>query len=533
MIDARTNGSSTSSTSARELGRVVHLEPFAVALEHPVRDVRRRHEQVEVELALEPLADDLHVQQAEEAATEPEAESLRRLRLVEQRAVVQLQPLQRVAQLRILVGIRREESREHHRLHVLVARERIGRATCNRSQRVADAQTREILQPGDHVADLARRQRLDRRHRRREETELLRIETRSGRHRLQRLTTRERAVDHPDEREHAAVLVVRRVEDERARRRIRSAGRRRNALDDRIEDVADVLAGLRRDADDLRRIFAEQVGNLDRCSVRIRLRQIDLVHHGHDLEPVLDREIRVREGLRLDPLRGVDDEQRALARLERAGHLVGEVHVTRRVDQVELVALPAHPHRLGLDRDPALALELHRVEQLRPHVARRHGVGQLENAVGERRLAVVDVRDDREVSDPALVHGLGGDGTRRAVSAGFGGPARVGSAAIQPKGVHHADLCDPAPRRLALPGGAAGGSCALRPGRRRGDVRRHPLDPLVRDAGERGRSRNRLHLPGVEPGEDPRARVPRRSSGDRDHRGRGHRHRPPGSRRDA
>ena len=59
-----------------------------------------------------------------------------------------------------------------------------------------------------------------------------------------------------------------------------------------------------------------------------------------DLEVVLDREVRVRERLRLDPLRRVDDEQRALARLQRARDLVREVDVARRVDQVELVALP-------------------------------------------------------------------------------------------------------------------------------------------------------------------------------------------------
>jgi hypothetical protein len=33
---------------------------------------------------------------------------------------------------------------------------------------------------------------------------------------------------------------------------------------------------------------------------------------------------------------------------------------------------------------------------------------QLEDAIGERRLAVVDVRDDREVADLFLVHGLSG-----------------------------------------------------------------------------------------------------------------------------
>src|SRR5207253_688544 len=71
----------------------------------------------------------------------------------------------------------------------------------------------------------------------------------------------------------------------------------------------------------------------------------------------------------------------------------------------ELVALPGDPNSLRLDRDAALALELHRVEHLLPHLAARDGVRQLEDPVGQRRLAVIDVRDDREVADAFLLHG--------------------------------------------------------------------------------------------------------------------------------
>src|SRR5205085_7285238 len=84
----------------------------------------------------------------------------------------------------------------------------------------------------------------------------------------------------------------------------------------------------------------------------------------------------------------------------------------RRVDQVQLEALPGDAHGLSLDRDAPLALELHRVEQLGTHVAGRDGVRDLENPVGKRRLPMVDVGDDREVADLALVHVRPGDGTR-------------------------------------------------------------------------------------------------------------------------
>ena len=151
-------------------------------------------------------------------------------------------------------------------------------------------------------------------------------------------------------------------------------------------------------------VVADQVGDLCGRAVGIRLRQVDLVHDRDDLEVVLDREVGVREGLRLDPLSGVDDEQRALARLQRPRDLVREVDVPGRVDQVQLVALPQHAHGLGLDRDPALALELHRVEQLLLHVAVGDRVGRLQDAIGQRRLPMVDVGDDREVADFVLVH---------------------------------------------------------------------------------------------------------------------------------
>ena len=128
--------------------------------------------------------------------------------------------------------------------------------------------------------------------------------------------------------------------------------------------------------------------------------QVDLVERGDDREVVLEREVAVGEGLGLDPLRRVDEQERALAGGEAARHLVAEVDVAGRVDQVEDVVLPVEAHVLGLDRDAPLALEVHRVEVLGPHVAGVDRAGELEDAVGEGGLAVVDVGDDAEIPEP-------------------------------------------------------------------------------------------------------------------------------------
>ena len=58
-----------------------------------------------------------------------------------------------------------------------------------------------------------------------------------------------------------------------------------------------------------------------------------------------------------------------------------------------------HAHGVELDRDAALALEVERVEHLLLHLALLQRARRLDQPVGQRRLAVIDVRDDAEVAD--------------------------------------------------------------------------------------------------------------------------------------
>ena len=126
---------------------------------------------------------------------------------------------------------------------------------------------------------------------------------------------------------------------------------------------------------------------------------------------MLERHVDVRERLRLDALRRIDDEQSALAGREAARDLIGEVDMTRRIDEVELIllavlALVVQPHRLRLDGDAALALDVHVVEDLRLHLTLRQRARILNQTVRNRRLAMVDVRDDREIADILILHNL-------------------------------------------------------------------------------------------------------------------------------
>src|SRR2546421_10610875 len=75
-----------------------------------------------------------------------------------------------------------------------------------------------------------------------------------------------------------------------------------------------------------------------------------------------------------------------------------------RVDDVELDVADPDGRVLGEDRDALLALEVHRVhDALVDVLVLAEGAGLPEERVDERRLAVIDMGDDRDV--PEVVAG--------------------------------------------------------------------------------------------------------------------------------
>lgn len=65
-----------------------------------------------------------------------------------------------------------------------------------------------------------------------------------------------------------------------------------------------------------------------------------------------------------------------------------------------------HAHRMGLDGDASLAFQIHVVQHLGVHLAVAHRARKFEQPVAQRRLAMVDVRDDGEIAEEANVHRL-------------------------------------------------------------------------------------------------------------------------------
>lgn len=390
-----------------EFARVRHAVHGAVLGGHLVGHVRRGGNQVEPEFAAEAFGDDLHVQQAEEAAAEAEPQRDRGLRFVDQGGVVEFELVERLTQFGELRVVDREQAGVHHRLRVAVAGQRFGGRVRGRGDRVAHLGLAHVLRAGDHIADLASPERARGHHVGADHADLDGVVRGAHAHHVQFLPRAQFAVDHADVGDDTAVRVVDGVEDQGARVALGVAGGRRHLDDDAVEQFVHAFAGLAGHAQHVGRVAADQAGDLLGVLVRFGARQVDLVEHGDDRQVMVDRHVQVAQRLRLDALRGVHEQHRALARGERARHLVREVHVAGGVDHAErvfhAVEGPRHAHGLRFDGDTAFLFDVHAVEEAVAHLAFRHDAAQLQDAVGHGGLAVVDVRDDAEIADQRLI----------------------------------------------------------------------------------------------------------------------------------
>ena len=103
--------------------------------------------------------------------------------------------------------------------------------------------------------------------------------------------------------------------------------------------------------------------------LHIGAREIDLIDDRDNREVIGHRQIHIGNRLSLHPLRGIDEQERTFAGRQTARDFIGKVDVTRRIDQMQGIRLPIlglipDRDRVGLDRDPAFTLQVHRVENL-------------------------------------------------------------------------------------------------------------------------------------------------------------------------
>ena len=111
----------------------------------------------------------------------------------------------------------------------------------------------------------------------------------------------------------------------------------------------------------------------------------------------------IGHGLRFDALSGIDQQHSTLTRSQTTGNFVRKIHVAGGIDQVESIVTPVlsfidHRHGVAFNRDPSLALQVHRVEKLGFHITHFYGARHLEDTVRQSCLSVIDMGNDAEIA---------------------------------------------------------------------------------------------------------------------------------------
>ena len=146
----------------------------------------------------------------------------------------------------------------------------------------------------------------------------------------------------------------------------------------------------------------KEVEDLVENLLGIRVLPVDLVDHDDRFGAGFQRLPQHETGLRLRAFRRVHHQQHAVDHAHRPLDLAPEVGVPRSVDNIDVVVLVLESGVLGPDRDPLLTFQVHRIHD--PLLARNRLVGPeraglLQKAIDQRRLSMVDVRNDSDVPD--------------------------------------------------------------------------------------------------------------------------------------
>jgi hypothetical protein len=171
---------------------------------------------------------------------------------------------------------------------------------------------------------------------------------------------------------------------------------------------------------ELRVVRAEPVEQVERLiddPFRARTRAIHLVDDDNRAQPLLQRLQRDEARLRHRSFDGVDEQQHTVDHAEHTLDLAAEIRMAGRVDDVDVGVEIANRAVLGEDRDATFALDVVAVHHpLADVLVLRERAGLDQQLVDERRLAVVDVGDDRDVAQVGaeLGHGKTADYSLRA-----------------------------------------------------------------------------------------------------------------------
>ena len=143
----------------------------------------------------------------------------------------------------------------------------------------------------------------------------------------------------------------------------------------------------------------EQLQNLVIDIIHTLIRLINLVDDDDRLQLLLESLTQHVFRLRHRSLESIDQQQHAIDHVQDTLDLTTEIGMARGINDVDLDTIIHDGRVLRQDRYTALTLDIARVhDTLLYLLIRAENVALLQHSIHERRLAVVDMRDDSDIT---------------------------------------------------------------------------------------------------------------------------------------
>ena len=393
----------------RKVCRICQLHHGAVRLVNMIYNAGSRRDDIKAIFALKTLQDNLHMKESQEAAAEAKAKCKRRLRFIGKARVGELEFLQSILQVRILRGVLRINPRIDHGLCLLVAGKRLVARPLRLGHGIADSRVADVFDGCGKIShhsgrEFTARDKLPGA----KITDLHDLFLRAACHKPNLRALADHAVPHADKHDHTAVGIIKGVKNQRFQRRLWIACGCGNLLHHILKDLFDIQAALCGNLGGIHRLQADDVLNFLLYLFRSCTCKVHLVDDREHVKIVLQRKINVCHRLRLNALRRIHNQNRAVAGRKGTGHFIVKVHVSGSINQIENILLPVirmvnQADRLRLDGDSALTLHLDIVQHLLLHLAIGKYAGHLDHPVCQGRLPVVNVCHNTEIADSLLL----------------------------------------------------------------------------------------------------------------------------------
>ncbi len=275
----------------RQSRRIVNfLLPTLLVIYH-IRYVRHGGDDIHIELTVQTLLHNLHVEQAQESATEAEAQGHRTLRREGQGSIVELQLFERSTQVLVIAWVDRINTCEDHWLHLLETSDGFLTRTSDMRDGITHLHLGGILDTRDDVAYLTGTQLIARNHIHLEHTYLVGIILHARIEELHLVTLTDHTILYLEVSDDATEGVEHGVENQSLQRSLVIALGMRNTIDHCLQDILDTLARLTRRTKDVLMLATDEIDNLVLHLVRHGGRHIYLVDDRDNLQVMLDGHI--------------------------------------------------------------------------------------------------------------------------------------------------------------------------------------------------------------------------------------------------